>query len=342
MGHEGNGTKMMNTKFKTDETILTPDLRLRSVQWSDLEAVTQLIYDVCAADGDTTVAVTSEELKHEWETPGFDLEWDAFLVETNDGRIVGFEEFNNQHMHAILSTDGYVHPDFKGRGIGTALLRIMEQRARDEMTLAEPNVRVSLRSIIDNRDPASHELHKNEGYQPLRYHWRMEIVLNHPPAEPKFPVGIELRPFIKGEHDVAVWQAQNESFRDHWGSHEVTLEEWQHSRFGDPEFDPSLWAIAWDGNEVAGFSLNRYRMGIGWIRTLGVRRPWRKRGLGEALLLHSFGEFYKRGTTTIGLGVDAQNPTGATHLYQKVGMGAASEFLTYEKELRAGREIDEE
>jgi len=83
-------------------------------------------------------------------------------------------------------------------------------------------------------------------------------------------------------------------------------------------------------------------MGIGWIGTLGVRRPWRKRGLGQALLLHSFGEFYKRGTKTIGLGVDAQNPTGATRLYQRVGMQAASEFITYEKELRAGREIDEE
>ena len=122
----------------------------------------------------------------------------------------------------------------------------------------------------------------------------------------------------------------------------MTLEEWKHSRFDDPEFDPTLWPIAWDGDEVAGFSLNRYRMGIGWIRTLGVRRPWRKRGLGEALLLHSFGEFYRRGTKTIGLGVDAQNPTGATRLYQKAGMYAASEFVTYEKELRPGRDIDEE
>jgi hypothetical protein len=45
---------------------------------------------------------------------------------------------------------------------------------------------------------------------------------------------------------------------------------------------------------------------------------------------------------TIGLGVDAQNPTGATRLYKKVGMYAASEFVTYEKELRAGRPVDEE
>ncbi len=58
----------------------------------------------------------------------------------------------------------------------------------------------------------------------------MEIVLDAPPPEPKFPGGIELRPFIKGEHDVAVWQAQNEAFRDHWGSHDVTLEEWQRNR----------------------------------------------------------------------------------------------------------------
>ena len=316
--------------------------KLRPAQWSDVNAVAQLIYDVCEADGDTTVAVTPEELKHEWQNPGFILERDAFLVETSDGRIAGFEEFSSGHKNAILHTDGYVHPDFKGRGIGTALLRRVEQRARETMALAEHDVRVSLRSGIDNRDPGSHELHRTEGYQPLRYHWRMEVILNGAPAAPELPEGVELRPFVKGEHDVAVWQAQNESFRDHWGSHDVTLEEFSHSRFDDPEFDPTLWKVAWDGDEIAGFSINRYRMGIGWIRTLGVRRPWRKRGLGEALLLHSFAEFYKRDMKTIGLGVDAQNPTGATRLYQKVGMYAASEFVTYEKELRAGRDVDEE
>ncbi len=332
----------MDAKLSLSETLLDASLRLRPAKWDDLEAVTQLIYDVCAADGDTSVAVTPEELKHEWRSPGFNLERDAFIVETSDGRIVGFEEFNNGHAHAILQADGYVHPAYKGRGIGTSLLRAVEARAVEEMALAEPEVRVALRSTIDNRDPSSHELHRNEGYQPLRYHWRMEIVLDGPPPDPKFPQGIELRPFIKGEHDIPVWQAQNEAFRDHWGSHDQTLEEWKRSRFDDPEFNPSLWAIAWDGDQVAGFSLNRYRMGIGWIRTLGVRRPWRKRGLGEALLYASFGEFYRRGMKTIGLGVDAQNPTGATRLYQKAGMYPASEFLTYEKELRADRYVDEE
>ena len=76
--------------------------------------------------------------------------------------------------------------------------------------------------------------------------------------------------------------------------------------------------------------------------TLGVRRPWRKRGLGLALLYHSFGEFYKRGNRVISLGVDAASQTGATRLYKKAGMHVASEYVSYEKELRPGREPEVE
>jgi mycothiol synthase len=330
----------MNTQTKLTEGLLDPSLKLRPAHWADLNAVAQLMYDACAADGDTILAMTPEEIKHDWETPGFSLGTDAFVIETKRGRVVGYEEVVDEYGHARLRMDGYVHPDFKGLGIGTALLRTLEQRAREIMVLSEPDVRVTLSSTVDNRDPDSHSLHQTEGYQRIRYHWRMEIVLENPPQAPKFPERIEIRPFIQGEHDIAVWQAQNEAWRDHWGSHDVTFEEWRRSRFDDPEFDPTLWQIAWDGNDVAGFSLNRYRMGIGWIRTLGVRRPWRKRGLGEALLRASFVEFYRRGTKTIGLGVDAQSPTGATRLYQRVGMRAASEHVTYQKELRSGREPD--
>lgn len=332
----------MDTKIKTDEIILAPDLKLRSAQWADLNAVAQLMYDVWEDDGDVTMAATPEDLKIRWEKSGFNLEQDTFVVETLDGRIVGFDQFDNQYGHAILEAEGYVHPEFKGRGIGTSLLRAVERRAYEEMLLAEPDVRISLRSPINHRDQAAHELHRKESYTPLRYYWRMEINLTAPPAPTNFPDGIELRLFVKGEHARAVLDAQNESFRDHWGNHAESYEQWAARKFSREEFDPTLWMIAWDGDQIAGFSQNRYRGGIGWIGTLGVRRPWRKRGLGEALLLHSFGEFYKRGTTTIGLGVDAQNPTGATRLYQKVGMRAVSEFVFYEKELRAGREIDEE
>jgi ribosomal protein S18 acetylase RimI-like enzyme len=141
------------------------------------------------------------------------------------------------------------------------------------------------------------------------------------------------------EQDEAVFEAHEEAFSDHWGHTRGTYEEWLH-RFS--ERDLSLWFIAWDGDQVAGYSLCRFRMGIGWVGTLGVRRPWRKRGLGEALLLHSFAEFHRRGMQTIGLGVDAANPTGATRLYQKAGMKVAAEYVIYEKELRPGRDPEEQ
>lgn len=334
----------MDLKLKLDETILVPDLRLRPARWTDIDAAATLMYEVWEHDGDVTMATTPEDLRIRWQRPGFDLERDTFIVETADGRMVGFDQFENEYQHAVLEAEGYVHPAFLGRGIGTVLLRAAERRAYEEMQLAESDVRISLRSPINHRDQSAHALHRKEGYSPLRYYWRMQIDLTTPPAPANFPDGIELRPFVKEEHAHAVLDAQNESFRDHWGHHAEDYDQWANRRFARKEFDPTLWMIAWDGpsGQIAGFSINRYRGGIGWIGTLGVRRPWRKQGLGEALLLHSFGEFYRRGMKTIGLGVDAQNPTGATRLYQKVGMQPVSEFAIYEKELRPGREIVEE
>jgi ribosomal protein S18 acetylase RimI-like enzyme len=78
------------------------------------------------------------------------------------------------------------------------------------------------------------------------------------------------------------------------------------------------------------------------VNALGVRRPWRKHGLGLALLTHSFGEFFRRGEQIVGLGVDAENQTGATRLYQRAGMQVASEYVVYLKELRPGRDIIED
>jgi mycothiol synthase len=312
-------------------------LELRAARWADLEPVAQLILDVCTNDGDGTMAVPPEELRAEWETPGFNLETDAWLVTAADGRVVGYEEFVNKYAHASLQGDGYVHPDFMGQGIGTTMLRALEERARKEMALAEPEHRVFIRNGMSIGDKVACEMHETKGYKPIRFFWRMEITLDTTPPTPTWPGGIELRSFELEKHNYALHLAHEEAFRDHWGHTPHTYEDWKH-RMNNEEMDPSLWFIAWDGDQVAGYALNRYRNGNGWVGTLGVRRPWRKRGLGLALLYHSFSEFYRRGTSVISLGVDAANPTGATRLYQKAGMHVAAEYVSYEKELRPGRE----
>ena len=319
-----------------------PSLTLRSANWTDVNAVAELTYDVAQLEGDVSFVMTAEELANAWRDEGFLVERDVFVVETGDGRVVGSAEFYNEGDHCKLKADGCVHPEFRGLGIGTALLEKMEERARTEIELAEPDTRVVIQTMINTKNEAGDPLLRAMGYTPIRYFWRMEIRLQEMPSVATFPAGLELRPFIKDEHAVAVWQANNEAFRDHWGSHERTYADWSHALFGNPNFDPTLWMIAWDGDEVAGFSQNRVRMGIGWVGTIAVRRPWRGKGLGLALMTQTFGEFYKRGMYTIGLGVDAENPTGATRLYQKAGMHPASEHVTYEKELRAGRNVDEE
>jgi mycothiol synthase len=327
--------------METTTPPLDPTLRLRAVTPADVHAVADLIYAVCEADGDTTVADTPEDLLHQWSEKGFNLETNACLVETEDGRAIGFEDFFNVKDHAYLEMDGYVHPNFKGQGIGTALMQWAEERAREEMKLASPDLRVFLHGTTDGRDEVGKALFAEMGYVPVRYFWRMEIILAEEPPVPVFPAGLELRPFDKEAHAHLIWQADNEAFSEHWGSHATTFEEWKFRKFERPEFDPALWFVLWDGDQIAAFSQNRYRNGIGWVGTLGVRKPWRKQGLGLALLQHSFRDFYQRGMPTIGLGVDAANSTGATRLYQRAGMHAATEFVTFEKELRPGRSLEE-
>jgi ribosomal protein S18 acetylase RimI-like enzyme len=165
----------------------------------------------------------------------------------------------------------------------------------------------------------------------------MGIELEGAPALPALPAGCETRPFEQQAHGEAICQARNEAFRGGWGYRAITYEDFAYYNYDDPQYDPSLWVVAWEGSEVAGFAINHYRMGNGWVQILGVRPAWRGKGLGAGLLARSFDAFYQRGTRSIGLGVDASNPTGATELYRKAGMHIVNEFVTLEKELRAGQ-----
>ena len=174
------------------------------------------------------------------------------------------------------------------------------------------------------------------GYELIRHSYRMHIDLDRVPDEPVWPDGVSVRPFRPGD-EQRFYEVHQESFADHWG-HEVDTPyaEWAHWFLQPPMFEPELWFVAEADGEPAGLAIDYVREEtepIGWVQILGVRRPWRRRGLGRALLLHAFAAFRERGLREAGLGVDASNPTGATRLYESVGMQVSSRFDIYEKHL---------
>ncbi len=316
--------------------LLPSNLKLRPAQWTDSAPIAGLILAVCTADGNPNSATSEDELITYWKDDRFVLETDAWIVESESGEIVGYQEFFNRHVHAVFEGDLYIHPEHPKEGIGEALLAALETRAREDMLLAEPALRIFIRSGMAIGDTLPRKMHEDIGYLPVRYAWQMEIILDELIPEIQFPEKIELRPFNPEQDARLVFEATEEAFSEHWGHTPESFENWVTSRMSGENFNPELWFIAWDGNKIAGISLCRYRGEIGYVGLLGVLKPYRKQGLAFALLQHSFNEFYKRGTKTVGLGVDASNPTGAIRLYERAGMKTAHEFVIYEKELRAG------
>jgi mycothiol synthase len=161
--------------------------------------------------------------------------------------------------------------------------------------------------------------------------------------DPEWPEGITMRT-ADLDHDArALHATENDAFSDHYGFLPSKFEDWWHfrTRFFVPE--PELWFVAMAGDEIVGMALcSSQRIGqpdLGWISTLGVRRPWRRRGLGLAILQHAFRELQKRGKPRAGLGVDAQSLTGATRLYERAGMRVVRESRDYELLIREGRDL---
>jgi ribosomal protein S18 acetylase RimI-like enzyme len=179
------------------------------------------------------------------------------------------------------------------------------------------------------------ELLESRGYRDIRRFYRMAISLDGPPPPPEWPEGIEVSTFDLAEARE-LHAAREEAFADEWNHVEEPFEHFERRVLQSGRLDPTLWWVARDRGEIAGFLLAAWKThgDAGWIASLGVRRPWRRRGLGLALLRHALGEFHRRGERLVQLGVDAASPTGATRLYERVGMRVEREEVLYRKELR--------
>ncbi len=290
----------------------------------------------------------AEDLRQDWKSPGFDPAEDLLLVYAPDNVPIGYMEAwtdNKPPIHPWLW--GRVHPDYNSLGIGTAMLTWAEQRVSRVLDDLDPDLRFAPRVGVLHQAVESQKLFRDLGYQHIRSAYTMLIEMDGPTPSPVWPGGVSLRPFDPERQLDVVYQADMEAFRDHFGFVEEPYEEgikrYKHHLIESESFDPSLWFIAWEEDQVAGVCICRPTAyddpDAGHVNILGVRRPWRKRGLGLAFLHHAFNEFYKRGKRKVDLGVDAENLTGALRLYEKAGMRIHKQTDLFEKEIRPGREI---
>src|SRR5919199_2917741 len=295
-----------------------PEFAVRPARPEDAEAVLALV--------PPELGFGLDDIRNEWRVT--DLECNTWAWEDGD-RLVAFGILRSRGD--TFSVNGFVHPAFRGRGLGTAILQATEARARERGA-----------SKLDNgilaTDRAAVALLEANGYRDAAHFYVMTIELEKPPPEPEWPEGLEPRPFER-EHARAFWAADDEAFQDEADYEPEPFEEFVRRRLERPGFDPELWTAVWDGNEIAATVIvDRKRFGAGWIAGLGVRRRWRRRGLGRALLLRSFRQLYERGQRRVSLNVHTENPTGATRLYESVGMRVEREDVLYRKQLVVIRE----
>ena len=306
-------------------------MNVRAPTWDDFDDALAL---VTAAD----VAAIGQT---EWTERSFRAEWDEFRVtETGwvieiDGRLAGFATFDDRGGGRLI-VDGYVHPELRGRGVGSELLRVTEERAREEVERHPPDVRVHLQNATLLADGCTPNLYLRYGYAAVQHQFRMLTELEAEPEVPRVE-DVEIRPFRDPDERRAVHAVLDEAFDTGPPYRRRTYEEWAPRVFGRSGFDPSLVWVAFDAGELVGANVCGWKEwgDWGWVAALGVLPSHRGRGIGEALLRTALAEFWRRGERRVALGVGADNPTGATRLYERAGMKVFFTIVVWEKELRA-------
>ena len=289
-----------------------------------------------------------ELIRVDWLNAGFNPEIDVYLVFAPDGQPAAFVECwmtQEPPVHPWIS--GCVHPEHWGKGIGSHIVTWAEDHARLALEKCAPELRVAPRSGAEAHNKNGLALFEGLGWKPIRSFYRMVTDLDVAPEIPALPAGITIRAYDPETELEAVYQTFVDSFKDHFGfivpPYEKGLADFKHNLIEDPAYDPRFWLVAHDGKDIVGISVCRREdpedPECGWVNELGVRRDWRKHGLGYALLKSSFALFYADGKKRAGLGVDASSLTGALRLYERAGMRVLRQFNQYEKEYRKGREL---
>jgi len=259
-----------------------------------------------------------------------------------DGKVSGYGRFFWDELLEgirLYHIFGFLHPEWRHKGIGTAMWAYGEARARQIAVGHPQDIPKCFQHEPFDSEKDMVRLLESRGYQPVRYEIYMMRDLSEPFPEAPMPPGLEVRP-VRDEDIWPIFHASNEAFRDHWGARDESEED--HKAFMEsPEFRPELWKVGWDGDEIAGVVHNfidekenrEYNRKRGYTEGICVRKPWRKMGLARSLLVQSMKMFKEMGMTETALSTDSQNISGSVRLYEGVGYRKVRQQTIYRKPL---------
>ncbi len=310
----------------------------------DLEAIAGLFNAVDEADG----IEDRHDVEGLTQWYAHASTWDPFedvLLGEVNGELVGYGK-----VHWTADTDGgrnystwgAVHPAWRRRGLGRAILHANQDRLREIEAGQEvpPGIDQRFETWCSENQVGAMALLDSEGFTTARYFFEMLRPTLDDIVEFPLPEGIEVRPVLPKDHRT-IWDADTEAFADHWGGMDLSEQAFERF-FSGPDFEPELWRVAWDGDQVAG-QVNNYVMREfnaqtggrrGLLAGVSVRRPWRGKGLARALVSQSLVAFRERGMRDAVLGVDADNPTGALGVYESNGFVVHQRERAYRKPFR--------
>jgi mycothiol synthase len=324
---------------------MTPGLRLRGFAGeADLHAFVRIF--TAANEVDEVDERVSYEGMANWvghPSPHFDASRDVVVVEAGGEPVAyGWTQWVDTTAGTRdYVTRGHVHPGWRRQGVGTAILRHNEARLRalaGEHGVDRPRL---FASFAPEKRPGAIALLTGNGYEPVRWFFDMVRPDLDDIRRAPLPDGLELRPVAGRAQLRQLFDADVEAFADHWGGFDASddaFEQW----LASPTLDPTLFVVAWDGDEIAGAVVNEIhehenrelgrRRGL--LDSVFVRRPWRGRGLAAALVAHSLVVLRERGMDSAWLGVDADNPNGALRLYENAGFRVDTRGAAYRKPLQ--------
>ena len=309
---------------------------------ADYPKMIKVIEIVNKADQEEHVE-TLEDLKNAYEHLTNSDPYEDMLIAEVNGEMIAYsrvewwqEEDPNDRIYAHFLN---LVPQWRNQGIEEAIIQWSEARLRDIAKNHPQDSQRFFQTYSNEFKPRFNQILDELEYSETRYFIEMSRPLDIIPAA-ELPAGIEVYPVQDPETARKVWEAANEAFKDHWGYSEPKEEHYQ-EYINSKYFQPELWQVAWDGDEIIASVMNfiehdynkEFNRQRGWTENISTRKEWRRRGIAKALIVRSMHMHKAKGMTEVGLGVDTNNPNGALKLYQDLGYKQDKTFINFRKPL---------